>query len=115
LNIIEKIKLLFRVKNAVQNIKGAKMKSGFLTSEFWLTVVGQAVPIVLALWGYIPQNVMLMIMAYSAGLSAMYVVCRTVIKYTKSKKDDEIFNKFNAVLKPIADKLGLKLEDLLIG
>lgn len=88
------------------------MKSGFLTSEFWLTLLGQAVPIVLALWGFIPQNVMLVIMSYSAALSAIYILARTWIKATKSKKDDAIFNRINAILKPIADKLGIKLEDI---
>lgn len=90
------------------------MKSGVLTSEFWLTVLGQAVPVLLALWGLIPQNIMLAIMGYSAVISAVYVICRTIIKKTSSKKDDAIFNKINAILKPIAEKLGIPLEDITI-
>jgi hypothetical protein len=115
MSIWEKIKLLFKINSAIKNIKEAKMKSGFLTSEFWLTLLGQAVPIVLALWGFIPQNVMLIIMGYAGVLSAIYIIARTWIKKTSSKKDDAIFNKINAILKPIADKLGIKLEDIEIS
>jgi hypothetical protein len=112
MNIFQKIKVLFTINSIIKNIKEGTMKSGWKTSEFWFTILGQIIPIVITLWGFIPQTVMLKIMAISGILSAVYILARSLVKITKSKVDDAVFNKLNVIIKVLLEKLNIKVEDL---
>jgi len=83
MNLWQKIKAFFAVKSFIEKeIQEAKMpsasgKPGYLTSEFWLTVITQLG----TLWGIVhgfvpaPWNVIIPI-----GATAIYTIARTVAK-----------------------------------
>lgn len=115
MNLFQKAKLLWSVASAFKKIKGENMKSGWKTSEFWLVLLSQAVPVIMMLWGLIPAGVMVQMMIVAGSLSAVFAGFRTFVKSTTSKTDDELFNKIvtskvMVALKPIFDKLGVDIS-----
>jgi hypothetical protein len=112
MSIYEKIKLLLKLNSAVNGIKEAQMKSGWKTSEFWTVVLSQAVPIIIALWGFIPATVMVQIMSISGILAGVYALSRAFVKASGSKLDDEKFNKIVSILDPVLDKIGIHPEPI---
>lgn len=112
MNIFKKIKIFYKVWRMVLKLKEAVMGKGILTTEFWMAILSQGVPIVLALWGFIPQDVMIKIMAIGGVLAGVYALARSIVKATATKKDDAIFNTIIKIIKPLAEKLGIKVEQL---
>jgi len=77
MNIIQKIKLLLKVKKSAGNVKEAYMKSGVKTTEFWMTVVSNLVTIIGALGGNIePEKAAILL----AVLNGIYSVLRSLVK-----------------------------------
>jgi hypothetical protein len=112
MNIIDKIKALWAVKKAVDGIQEAQMKIGWKTSEFWFAVMSQLVPVMLAVWGFIPATVMTQIMTTTGILAGVYTLARSIVKASASKNDDVVFNRIVGIIKPIADKLGIPIEPI---
>ena len=79
MNIIEQVKVLFRIrKPATDLIQEAKqVKSGWRTSEFWMTIVTQVLAVVAALNGVLDPKTAATIVAV---LNAVYAVLRTLAK-----------------------------------
>lgn len=77
MNIIEKLKLFFKINNEIQNIKEVNMKSGWKTSEFWLTASMSLINIVGALKGVIPADTAATALVV---LNGIYNVMRALVK-----------------------------------
>lgn len=60
-------------------------KSGFLTSEFWLSVAGIVGTGFTAFGGFIPADLAVKVVLIS---TTIYTVARAVVKITSSTKDD---------------------------
>ena len=100
MNLIQKIKLYLKIRkewNKIQReVKKMKPKSGFLTSEFLLTVIGSLTAIFFALQGLIPAD----LSAKIIGVAIMtYTIARAIVKFTPSKKDDELLDKIEQIVK----------------
>jgi hypothetical protein len=104
MNIFEKISLLWQLNKGV-----SQLKSGFLTSEFWLGIAGLITTIGLAFWGSLKPEWVASIVVI---IPVIYTISRTIVKATASKDDDAIFNKILEKLKPIFDKLNIPVEPL---
>ena len=97
MNIIQKIKLCFKIKKEVKRIREGAMKSGVRTSEFWLTVIGSGVAIFSAVGGLIPAD----LSAKIVGVAIMtYTIARAIVKFTPSRKDDELLDRIEQIVKP---------------
>ena len=72
------------------------MKSGVRTSEFWLTVIGSGVAIFSAVSGLIPADLSAKIVG---GAVMVYTIARAIVKFTPSRKDDELLNKIEQIVK----------------
>ena len=72
------------------------MKSGRKTSEFWLTVIGSGVAIFSAVGGLIPADLSAKIIA---GAVMVYTIARAIVKFTPSRKDDELLDKIEQIVK----------------
>ena len=70
------------------------MKSGLLTTEFWLTVITVAGTIYSAVNGFIPADLMVKITTIATGV---YAIARAIAKMTPSTKDDAILDKIDEV------------------
>jgi len=70
MSILEKIKLLFKVREpATELISGIKgFKAGYRTPSFWVTVIGSLLSMVAAFSGIIPEQVSLLITVILTGL-----------------------------------------------
>ena len=97
MNIIQEIKLCFKIKKEVKRIKEGAMKSGWKTTEFWLTVIGSSVAIFSAVGGLIPADLSAKIIA---GAVMVYTIARAIVKFTPSRKDDELLDKIEQIVKP---------------
>lgn len=79
MNIIEQIKVLFRIRkpatDLLQEVK--QVKSGWKTSEFWMTVVSQLLAVVGALSGVLDAKTAAIVVG---ALNAVYTVLRTIAK-----------------------------------
>ena len=75
------------------------MKTGFLTTEFWLSAITVIGLIAGAFTGQIPMATVALIVPIVTGL---YIIARTVVKTTTSTVDDEILEKIE---KDILSKL----------
>lgn len=96
MNLLKKLKLLYLASKLYKKIKeGVKMKK-LLEREFLLTVL----TIVASIWGaskgLIPQDMMIKIMAI---VTMVYTVARAIVKFTPTKKDDEILKKLEEIFK----------------
>lgn len=79
MGLIAKIKLLLKVRKPIEGLikEVSKVKSGWKTSEFWMTVVSNLITIVGALKGVIPAETAAVIVAVLNGL---YTIGRDVVK-----------------------------------
>jgi len=96
MGILDKIKALFVLNKEFNKIKEAKMKSGFRTTEFWLTALTSLLSVYGAVSGLIPQDLALKIVA---GIIMVYTIARAIVKFTPTTKDDEVLAKIEAILK----------------
>lgn len=96
MSIIDKIKLFFTVSKELNKIREAKMKSGWKTTEFWLTVLGALLSVLAMAGSLIPPTLTAQIVG---GLIMVYTIARAIVKFTPSTKDDEVLAKFEALLK----------------
>jgi len=95
MNLIQKIKLYFKVRKEVKKLKEGAMKSGWKTTEFWLTVIGSGVAIFSAVGGLIPADLSAKIIA---GAVMVYTIARAIVKFTPSRKDDELMDKVEQII-----------------
>ena len=96
MNIIQKIKLYFKVQKEVKRIREGAMKSGWKTTEFWLTIIGSGVAIFSAVGGLIPAD----LSAKIVGVAIMtYTIARAIVKFTPSRKDDELMDRIEQIVK----------------
>lgn len=79
MGFIAKIKLLFRVKTPLGNLieEATNVKSGWKTSEFYLTILSNLITIAGALQGVIDPKTAAIILAVLNGL---YTTLRTIAK-----------------------------------
>jgi len=97
MNLIQKIKLYFKVRKEFKKIREGAMKSGWKTTEFLLTVIGSLTAIFFALRGLIPAD----LSAKIVGVAIMtYTIARAIVKFTPSRKDDELLDKIEQIVKP---------------
>lgn len=82
MNIFGMIGLIFRVKGEV-----SKLKPGFMTTEFWITVINILGMILGAFLDKIPVETALII---GASLSGLYIIARAIVKKTETTADDAI-------------------------
>ena len=97
MNLIQKIKLYFKVQKEVKRIREGAMKSGWKTSEFLLTVIGSLTAIFFALQGLISADLSAKIIA---GAVMVYTIARAIVKFTPSRKDDELLDRIEQIVKP---------------
>jgi hypothetical protein len=109
MNIIQWISFLWTTKGKIKDIQEAKVKSGIFSTEFWLVVVSAISTVGLFFLGSIDPKTLVIVMT---ALTTVYTISRTIIKATASKSDDIAFNKFLNALKPLLDKIGVKVEPL---
>ena len=100
MNLWAKLKLILKlnkiIKNFIKEVKEMKPKSGFLTSEFLLTVIGSLMAIFFALRGLIPAD----LSAKIVGVAIMtYTIARAIVKFTPSRKDDELLDRIEQIVK----------------
>ena len=123
MNIIDKIKVFFKTKalvdyitkNATKEIKMAEtgvVKPSWQSGSFWFVVASQAIPVILLLWGLIPPAVVIQIMAVGGIIASLMALIRAFIVTSVSKKDDEAFNKWLAIIKPLLDKVNIKIDPI---
>ena len=100
MNLWAKLKLILKlnkiIKNFIKEVKEMKPKSGFLTSEFLLTVIGSLMAIFFALRGLIPADLSAKIIA---GAVMVYTIARAIVKFTPSRKDDELLDRIEQIVK----------------
>ena len=96
MNLIQKIKLYLKVQKEVKRIREGAMKSGWKTTEFWLTVIGSGIAIFSAVGGLIPADLSAKIIA---GAVMVYTIARAIVKFTPSRKDDELLDKIEQIVK----------------
>jgi len=86
MNIIDKFKLLFKIKKSIDEIKtkaqevktmNGQVKPGWKTTEFWLVVITQIHTIVETLKGSIDP---VLATAILAGLDCIYAILRYLAK-----------------------------------
>lgn len=77
MGIIEKIKLLFKVKGPLTEIAGevTKIKSGYKTLTFWATILASAISLVSGLAGFIPPVAALIA---TTVITAAYNIVRAI-------------------------------------
>ena len=97
MKVLEKIKLYFKVRKEVKRIREGAMKSGWKTTEFWLTIIGSGVAIFSAVGGLIPADLSAKIVG---GAVMVYTIARAIVKFTPSRKDDELLDKIEQIVKP---------------
>lgn len=82
MSFFQKIKLLLKLRGPAEELikevsKVNKVKSGYLTSEFWLTVISNLITIAGALNGILDAKTAAVVLAVLNGL---YTTLRTVAK-----------------------------------
>ena len=77
MNILEKIKILLKIKKSIKEVETMALKEGYKSTEFWLVVVSNLVNIVGALNGVIKPDTAAIILTI---LNAMYAILRTLVK-----------------------------------
>ena len=97
MNLIQKIKLYFKVRKEFKKIREGAMKSGWKTTEFLLTVIGSLTAIFFALQGLISADLSAKIIA---GAVMVYTIARAIVKFTPSRKDDELMDRIEQIVKP---------------
>ena len=82
MNLIKKIKLLFKFKGLYKKIMEAKMSKGFKSTEFWLVVVGSLVTAFQALQGTLDPKIATIV---GASLTCIYTIMRSLTKSSEAK------------------------------
>lgn len=79
MNILQEVKMLFAVRKPAENLiaEVRNVKSGWKTTEFYMTVVTQLLAVVAALNGVLDPKTAATIVAV---LNAVYAVLRTLAK-----------------------------------
>jgi hypothetical protein len=77
MNIIDKIKLYFKIKSCYEEVRSMEVKSGYKTTEFWLVVVSNIGNVVTACAGLIPPSTAVIV---SAVLNCIYTILRSAVK-----------------------------------
>lgn len=78
MNLLSKLKVLWKVRKPIGNIQEAVMqKSGWKTSEFYLVLITNLITIAGALQGVIDPKTMAIVIA---SLNGIYGVLRTLVK-----------------------------------
>ena len=90
MNIIDKIKILFKLNSVIENelkeIKTMDFKSGWKTSEFWGKVAAQAGIIWAAVGGFVPPKYAAIIVVAGEGI---YTIARTILKINQAIQDSK--------------------------
>ena len=85
MNLFDEIKALFAIKRAVDNVREEqKVKPGWKTTEFWMTIATNVVTVAGALKGLIPDDKAALIVAIA---NAVYGVARALTKATADTPD----------------------------
>lgn len=86
MTIIEKIKLLFKIAKPAQQVAGEvkKIKAGYKTVTFWISLVGSLLALAGAASGFIPATVSLII---TTILTAIYNILRSLDQATQPGVD----------------------------
>lgn len=79
MNLLQKLKALIVVNRAVGVIEEANVKSGWKTTEFWMTVATNLTAVVGALKGIVPEKVAAIAVAVA---TCVYTVARALTKAT---------------------------------
>ena len=90
MNIFDKIKLALSVRKAINLLKGKNMKTGWRTTEFWVTLAGVVGMLWAGFMSFLPAETVAQIVGFTVGL---YTIARTVVKMTDTPKDDEFLQK----------------------
>ena len=98
MNILERLKTYYKILVYVKKLREVFMNTNNneKKTELFLTIGTILVNLVLALQGLIPATLMAQILAILTGI---YTLARTIVKITKTTKDDEILNKIEQILK----------------
>lgn len=75
MNVIEKIRLYFAVRNAYKEV--SKVKAGYRTTEFWITVFTSATALIQTYGGSLPEPWGIVI---TAIVTAGYTISRGLAK-----------------------------------
>lgn len=79
MNLIQKIKLLLKVKEPAENIikEVSNVKDGYKTTEFWLTIISNLITVTGAVQGVIDPKTAAIILAV---LNGVYNLVRGIVK-----------------------------------
>jgi hypothetical protein len=77
MNIIDKIKILLKLKKALKEVQNMQVKSGWRSSEFWMTVLTNVSTLVGALNGVIDPKTAAIIVAVT---NCIYSILRSAVK-----------------------------------
>lgn len=91
MNVLKKIKAGLAISRAYDNIEEAykmnPIKPGWKTTEFWMTVAANAITLIGALKGIIPEQYATTAVAVS---TAVYTICRTWHKNPAAPVDESV-------------------------
>ena len=96
MKILKQIKLLYLFGKLYNKIKKGYDMKKLLEREFILSVATLVASIWAALAGLISAELMIKIMAW---VSMVYAIARAIVKFTPSKKDDEILKQIEGIFK----------------
>ncbi|HET9146137.1 MAG TPA: hypothetical protein VFN81_08630 [Sphingomicrobium sp.] len=85
MNLLEKLKALIVLNRAVGVIEEANVKSGWKTTEFWMTVATNVTTVIGALKGVVPDKAAAIAVAVS---TCIYTVARALTKAAASTPTD---------------------------
>jgi len=98
MNILERLKTYYKILVCSSKLKETIMenKNTEKKSELFLTIGTIVINLFLAIQGLIPAELLAKILAI---LSGAYTIARTLVKMTKTTKDDELLAKIEDILK----------------
>lgn len=77
MNILQRIGIFLKANESIKNIKEAKMKTGYKTTEFWMVVIANLLNVLGTLNGVIDGKTFAIV---STTLNGAYTVMRTLAK-----------------------------------
>ncbi len=97
MNIFDKIRTLWILNREYKKVKEVvTLKSGWKTTEFWLTLASSGFAIWLGVQGLIPPETVVTIVAVA---TLVWTVARTIVKFTKTQEDDKLLAKLEKIFK----------------
>lgn len=98
MKILENLKTYYKILVWSSKLKETIMenKNTEKKSELYLTIGTIVINLFLAIQGLIPAELLVKILAI---LSGVYTIARTLVKMTKTTKDDELLAKIEDILK----------------